>query len=89
MGEQLNPPVLSRRVFFWNQLLNAKPFRVVLGSIALLTAILSGVQAWRAELAVEEQARHRLLSAVPDWPWPVYLCIGLGCLVILLFETSF
>lgn len=71
-------PILSRWTFFRHQLLMAKSFKLVLGGMTLLTALLSGFQAWRFELAPEERP-HLLLGLIPDWPWSVYLCISLGC----------
>lgn len=56
-------------MFFWNQLLAARPFKFVFGGIALLTAILSGVQAWRAEIRghidPESIARQTLQFSIP------------------------
>ncbi len=84
------PPVLTRWSFVRNQLWYAQPFRLVLGGLSLLTAILSAAQAWRSELAPVEQGKYRFFfSAIPDWSWQSYLCIGLACLCLMLFETAF
>lgn len=79
----------SRWQFFRYQLLGAGPLAAVLAGVALLTTILSGLQAWQAALLPPHRPAQPVLPFLPTWsPW-VYGCIALACLVVILFEVAF